>query len=141
MNQQGNDGYPPNRRRAPINDALGAEFLDGEPARGWVRIRYRGDAAFENGSGLIQGGILAAMLDNAMSRALVQNLDNDQIVQTLEMKTTFVAPAPIGHVIGEGQVVRRGRSIVFLEGRLFSEAGDLLATASSTAKIGKRRPD
>ncbi len=98
-----------------------------------------GTPAFDNSSGLIQGGILAAMLDNVMSRAVGQRLDDGQIIQTLEMKTTFIGPAPIGPVIGEGQVVRQGRSIVFLEGRIFSEAGDLLVTSSSTAKLGTRK--
>lgn len=133
------EGHSPTRRRAGINDTLGAVYLDGNAAEGWIRIRYLGIDAFENGSGLIQGGILAAMLDNAMSRAVVQRMDDDQIIQTLEMKTSFVAPAPIGPVIGEGQIVRQGRSIVFLEGRILSEAGDLLVTASSTAKLAKRK--
>jgi uncharacterized protein (TIGR00369 family) len=133
------EGYPASRRRAGINDTLGAEFLEGNAQEGWMRIRYTGTQAFENGSGLIQGGILAAMLDNVMSRALVQRLEDDQIVQTLEMKTTFIGPAPIGPVIGEGQIVRQGRSIIFLEGRIFSEAGDLLVTASSTSKLGRRK--
>ena len=130
---------PTGRRRAAINDTLGADFIDGNPEDGWIRIRYLGTPAFDNSSGLIQGGILAAMLDNVMSRAVAQRLDDGQIIQTLEMKTTFIGPAPIGTVIGEGQVVRQGRSIVFLEGRLFSEAGDLLVTASSTAKLAARK--
>lgn len=130
---------PTKRRRAAINDTLGATFIDGNAEQGWIRIRYVGTEAFDNSSGLIQGGILAAMLDNAMSRAALQRLDDDQIIQTLEMKTTFIGPAPIGPVIGEGQVVRQGRSIVFLEGRIFSEAGDLLVTSSSTAKLGTRK--
>ncbi len=132
-------GNPTGRRRAAINDTLGAEFLDGDAAAGWIRIRYQGVPAFDNSSGQIQGGILAAMLDNVMSRAVGQRLDDGQVIQTLEMKTTFVGPAPIGPVIGEGQIVRHGRSIVFLEGRLFSEAGDLLVTSSSTAKLAARR--
>ena len=133
------EGYSPTRPRAGINDTLGAVYLDGNAAEGWIRIRYMGTPAFDNSSGLIQGGILAAMLDNVMSRAVVQRMEDDQIIQTLEMKTTFIAPAPIGPVIGEGQIVRQGRSIVFLEGRIFNEAGDLLVTSSSTAKLAKRK--
>lgn len=134
-----NDGNPTGRRRAAISDTLGSTFLDSNAEEGWIRVRYVGTPVFDNGSGLIQGGILAAMLDNVMSRAVGQRLDDSRIIQTLEMKTTFVGPAPIGAVIGEGQVVRQGRSIVFLEGRLFSEAGALLVTSSSTAKLAARR--
>lgn len=140
MTSISNEQAPPARKRAAINETLGAEQLEGDPARGWIRIRYEVDGRYDNGSGLVQGGILGAMLDNVMSRALGQRLDVDQIIQTLEMKTTFIGPAPIGRLIGEGQVVRQGRSIIFLEGRLFSEAGDMLVTASSTAKLGKRKP-
>jgi len=46
-----------------------------------------------------------------------------------------LAPAPLTTLIGEGWVVRMGRSIAFLEGRITDTEGKILATASSTAKV------
>ena len=41
-------------------------------------------------------------------------------------------------MIAEGWIERRGRSTCFLEGRLLNAAGDVLAKASSTARLMPR---
>lgn len=54
---------------------------------------------------------------------------------TIELETSFLAPAPIGELVGEGIVVRAGSSVVFAEARMWTR-GDMLvahATASSLA--------
>jgi acyl-coenzyme A thioesterase PaaI-like protein len=40
-----------------------------------------------------------------------------------------------GELIGDGRVVHRGGSIAFLEGTLSNDAGEMVATATSTARI------
>ena len=42
-----------------------------------------------------------------------------------------------GLITGEGTLIRAGKSIAFMEGRLFDEAGTLLATGSATAIVRK----
>jgi len=56
---------------------------------------------------------------------------------TLELKTSFLGRADIGTYIGEGWVRHRGKSILFAEAELRSEAGELVAKASATFKVGK----
>jgi uncharacterized protein (TIGR00369 family) len=85
--------------------------------------------------GTIQGGFLAAMLDDAMGPALFTLLDDGQHAPTLEMKVSFLRPARAGLLIAEGRVVRRGGSVAFLEGTLATEGGDIVATATATARI------
>jgi acyl-CoA thioesterase len=57
---------------------------------------------------------------------------------TLELKVSYFAPVGPGPVIAEGWVERRGRSTCFLEGRLLNAAGEVLAKASSTARMIER---
>jgi len=38
-----------------------------------------------------------------------------------------------GRIIGRGRVIKRGRSVGFIEGELLTEDGTLIATGSSTA--------
>ena len=40
-----------------------------------------------------------------------------------------------GEITGEGTMLRKGRSIAFMEGRLFDPHGNLLTTASATGQI------
>ena len=65
--------------------------------------------------GGIQGGNVAAMLDDAMAFAVGLNLDWGQISPTLELKVSMLAPARPGRLYAVGQVVRRGRSVGFVE--------------------------
>jgi len=120
-----------------INETLGAEQLEVDAERGFFKGRYQGNEALSNGRNIVQGGILSAMMDNAMARAAMAHMGEGRHVTSLEMKTTYLAPAPLEAVIGEGWIVKMGRSIAFLEARLMDEDGNVLATATSTAKVSR----
>jgi uncharacterized protein (TIGR00369 family) len=117
----------------PAAALLGWKALELEPGR--VKVRYTARAEFGNPQGAIQGGFLAAMLDDAMGPALFTTLHSDQFAPTVEMKVNYLRPARPGPIIAEGRVVHRTRSLAFLEGTLATEDGDLIATGSATARI------
>ena len=119
--------------RPPCAELLGWEAISIEPGR--VRVRYTARAEFCNPMGSIQGGFLAAMLDDAMGPALFTLLDDGQLAPTLEMKVSYFRPAQPGAVIAEGRVVHQGKSVAFLEGTLATEDGALIATGTATARI------
>lgn len=54
---------------------------------------------------------------------------------TIESKVSYVQLAKFGVSIGSGRVVARKTSIAFLAGELRNEAGELIATATATARI------
>jgi uncharacterized protein (TIGR00369 family) len=117
----------------PAAALLGWKALTLEP--GYVRVRYTARPEFGNPQGAIQGGFLAAMLDDAMGPALFTTLGAEDFAPTIEMKVNFVRPARPGTLIAEGRVVHQTRSLAFLEGTLATEDGDLIATATATARI------
>ena len=88
-----------------------------------------------NPLGHIQGGFVAAMLDDTMGPALATTYAAGEMGPTLELKVNFVRPVLPGLAIGEGRVVHRGRSVAFVEGVLKSVAGEVLATGSCTSRI------
>jgi len=100
-----------------------------------VRVRFTARPEFANPIGAVQGGFLAAMLDDTLGPALQSTLEPDQFAPTLELKVNFVAPAKPGALIADGRVVARGGSIAFLAGELRTEDGTLIATATATARI------
>ena len=125
----------------PASRHLGLRFLEVERDSGTVRVEFEPKPEFANPRGDIQGGFLAAMLDDALGMALATTLGADESAVTLEMKVSFLRSAELGTLLGEGRVVHRGRSIAFLEGALRSTDGDTLATASMTARVRSARPE
>jgi acyl-coenzyme A thioesterase PaaI-like protein len=75
----------------PAAALLGWKALLLEP--GHVRVRYTARPEFGNPQGAIQGGFLAAMLDDAMGSALFTTLAAVEFAPSIEMKVIFVRPA------------------------------------------------
>lgn len=124
---------------APVTALLGAEAISFDPASEVFRFGFEGKPEFCNMLGVIQGGMVTAMLDTVMSFAALAALGPDFRVPTLEMKTTYLAPARPGRLVGEGWPVRTGKSICFMEGRLLDADGAPIATASGTARVWRVR--
>src|SRR6202012_4478030 len=73
---------------------------------------------FLNPAGDVQGGFLAAMLDDTLGPALVATLGEGQWAPTIDLQVQFLRPAQPGELRGHGRVVRRGRGVAFLGGEL-----------------------
>ena len=119
----------------PCAQLLGWKVLEMEPGRS--RIEFEARPEFVNPGGVVQGGFLAAMLDDTMGPSAVAANGGDAFTPTLEMKASFLRPALPGRLIAEGRVVHMGRSIVFLEGTLAREDGEIVATATATSRLLK----
>lgn len=84
---------------------------------------------------IVQGGFVTAMLDAAMSHAVIicdQEITN---VSSLEIKTSYLAPTRAGKLRVEGWVIKKSYKTAFMEGHVYNEDNELTATASSIAKL------
>jgi uncharacterized protein (TIGR00369 family) len=117
----------------PCAATLGAEII--EVANGESTAAFLATEQFSNPGGVVQGGFLAAMLDDTMGLATVSALPEGQFSTTIEMRVSFVRAARAGRLIGHGRVVHAGRSVVFTEASLTTESGELIATASSSLRV------
>lgn len=130
--------WPPNiqavfKRMAPASRYLGLEILEADKESRTVKVAFNAGPDLCNMWGGIQGGMVAAMLDDVMSLAVGLDLEWGQISPTLELKVSMLNAARPGRIIGTGRVIKRGKSVGFIEGELADEEGRLLATGSSTA--------
>jgi len=119
----------------PAAALLGWQLSWVAPERGEIEVNFDAHVGFANPMGNVQGGFLAAMLDDTLGPALVATLNDGEFAPTLELKVSFLRPAVPGRITGTGRVVHRGGSIAFLAGELTDQRGQLLATATATAKI------
>jgi uncharacterized protein (TIGR00369 family) len=121
-----------NKPAPPAAALLGWELVSEDPEAGTIEIAFHPDARMLNPQGNVQGGFVAAMLDDTMGPALVSMSGGTLMPSTIDLNVSFMRPVKPGRVIGRGRVVKAGRSVVFLEGELFDETGNLLARATSS---------
>src|SRR5688572_33420025 len=95
----------------PAAQLLGFELMEINPEAGTIRVRFHAKPEFANPIGDVQGGFLAAMLDDTMGPALVATLESNQFAPTIELKVNYVQPAKVGPLIGSAHVVAKRRSI------------------------------
>ena len=121
--------------RPPCAELLGWEVVEARPAEGWIRIRFESRPAFLNPAGFVQGGLLSAMLDDTMGPAVFAMSDGALYTVTIAMNVSFLAPAKVGPIFGEGRVIQLGKSTGFVEGELTDEAGVRLARANAAVRL------
>jgi len=85
-----------------------------------------------NPQGSLHGGIIAAVMDISMGHLLRKTIGPGI---TIEMKTQYLRPALKGKAVAEGRFIKKGRSLSFMESRLFGEDGKLAAITTATWKM------
>ena len=88
---------------------------------------------FANPTGAVQGGFIAAMMDEAMSTCCIIASNVTMTAPTLEMKTSYLRRLMPGSASVEAQVLKWGRSAAFLESTCFDPDGNIVAKATATA--------
>ncbi len=121
---------PPN-----IAKTLNLTFFDVDKEKQSLIASFNIGNEFLNPAGFVQGGIVSAMLDDTMGPCLAALLDENQFAPTLSLKVSFIKGANPGKFTGKGRVIKKGKSICYLAAELFDAGGDLVATATATAKI------
>lgn len=121
-----------NRRLPPTGALLGMQVLDLDQDEGTIRISYEAKAEFCNPMGNVQGGFVAAMLDDAAALAVIVKSRARISIPTLEFKVSFLAPARMGALFAEGRCLRLGRTIAFMESTLLDAGGKKLAVMTAT---------
>jgi uncharacterized protein (TIGR00369 family) len=120
----------------PCGKTLGTEIVQVDSERGIIEITFEARAEFLNPAGNVQGGFLAAMLDDTMGPAIMSTLAVGEFAPTLNLNVQFHRPAKAGPLKGVGRVVLRGKEVCQLAGELFQN-DRIVATATATALIRK----
>jgi uncharacterized protein (TIGR00369 family) len=121
--------------RSPAARLIGRKVMRIDEGNGEVWLQFRSQPSFLNRHGFVQGGLLAAMLDPTVGCTAMAFLQAEESIVTLEMKVTYLRPAPSGVLRGLGRVLQHGRSILFVDGELRDPKGITLARASATLRV------
>ena len=119
----------------PAAELLGFKLVEIDPDAGTIEVAFTATEQFLNPAGTVQGGFLAAMLDDTLGPAMVATLGDGEWAPTTDLHVQFLRPVAPGELRGQGRIVRRGRDVAFMAGELHDGDGELVATATATAAI------
>ncbi|WP_419815218.1 PaaI family thioesterase [Glacieibacterium sp.] len=123
-----------NRHVPPTALLLGTRILSVDSAAGRVRMSFQPSEQMINPMGNVQGGFLVAMLDDAAAIAAIVKSGKRIAIPTIELKTSFFAPAKAGMTLyADAVCLKLGKRVAFMEAELRDEAGTLLAKLSTSA--------
>ena len=94
-----------------------------------------------NSFSVTHGGAIMTLLDVTMATA-ARSVQKDMGVVTIEMKTSFMQPAPGdgSRLTAKGRLMHRTATLAFTEATLFDMQGKACAHATGTFKYVKRLP-
>lgn len=120
-----------------ISKMLGMTVTLADSQQGIIDADFLASADFENSIGNIQGGILTAMLDDLMGYALGITLPVTRFAPTANLNVSFLRPAAAGKLRGRGEILKKDAGVYQLAAKLYNDAGELVAAATSKAKEGE----
>ena len=100
-----------------------------------MRVSLEGTRSFCNPGGTIQGGFIAAMLDDTLGPTILVKTGGSHYCATIDLNVSFLAPARPGRFTGVGRIAKMGRTIAFLEGELLDADGECVARATASARV------
>jgi uncharacterized protein (TIGR00369 family) len=117
----------------PVARLIGFEAK--EIADGRAIVTLAAGPQHANPMGTLHGGILCDIGDAAMGMAFASTLAPQESFTTVELKINFFRPVWEANLKAEGRVVRRGRSLGYVECEISDERGQLIAKAASTCLV------
>jgi acyl-CoA thioesterase len=117
----------------PLRDHLGLVLGGEEPGSGSATIEVGPEHL--NPNGVVHGAVLFAMIDTAMGRAAMSVLPHGRFCASVEVQLRFIRPASAGVLHADVSVVKQGRSVLHLDGRVRDDDGRLVATAGGTFAV------
>jgi len=126
---------PDFRTRVKTNDVpvfrlIGFEAK--EITKGGAVVTFVAGPQHANPMGTLHGGILCDVADAAMGIAFASTLAPGESFTTVEFKINFFRPVWNASLTAEAKVVRRGRTLGYLECEVVNAEGQLVAKAAST---------
>lgn len=108
-----------------------------ELSRGYARVRLEVRRDFLTWDNLVQGGVIASLLDQAFGCA-VNTLEN--IYVAVQLNINFLSSVPVGETIqAEARVVHAGKTLAVSDMTVVNSKGKTIARATGTSvSLGTR---
>ena len=85
----------------------------------------------------VQGGMIASAIDEITSISVNIFTKDEFLPSSTDIHITFHRPLFEGKIFGTAKIIKLGRQLVSIEGKLFSSSGKIAATGLHTAILVK----
>jgi uncharacterized protein (TIGR00369 family) len=129
------EGFARHFRSSPLTDPW--EPIYSQRTADAVIIGLKLDKPHTNSRGLIHGGLIATLADNAMGLSCGVKLGDGSRLVTVGLAVDFVGTAQIGQWLAvESEVIKTGGTLCFAQCRLTAD-GVVIARANATFRVVK----
>lgn len=123
-----------NSEMLPFAEVLGIAFTAAAPERVVATLRVREPLCTR--PAVLHGGAIMAFADTLGAAGTMLNLPDGAATTTIESKTNFMAPAPLGTTLtGEAIPLHRGRRTQVWQTRIVAAEGRLIAIVTQTQLV------
>jgi acyl-coenzyme A thioesterase PaaI-like protein len=117
--------FPP-----PVFEAMGGELLELDLKNGSLTARYPILESYSNPYGTMQGGMIAAAVDNTLGPLSVV-IAPPNVTRTLEMKYSKPVRPEMNYIVVQARLVERKDPQLFFAAKVSSPDGHKLATCKA----------
>ncbi|MBP1961715.1 PaaI family thioesterase [Paenibacillus aceris] len=111
---------------------LGCEFVAMKD--GIVTIALEAKSHHLNPIGIVHGGVLSSLLDNAMGIVIMTARPEDKVVTT-NLNVHFVAPLYEGRLTVTAELIHQSRKMITAQGRVMDRDGNLGTMGTGTFRV------
>ena len=127
------EGFAPHFKRSPVTDPW--EPLFSRRGEKSVQLGVWLREAHCNSRGLLHGGVIAALADNAMGLSCVASQQAARSALTVSLNVDYLATAKIGQwLLIDPRVVKTGSTLGFVDA-LIAADGETIARATATFRM------
>ncbi|MFD0697060.1 PaaI family thioesterase [Paenibacillus sp. GCM10027628] len=111
---------------------LGCEFVSMEA--GVVTVALDAKPHHLNLIGIVHGGVLSSLLDNAMGIVIMTARPEEKVVTT-NLNVHFVSPLKEGKLFVTAEIVHQSRKMITTQGRVTDSEGNLGTIGTGTFRV------
>ncbi|UJF35919.1 PaaI family thioesterase [Paenibacillus hexagrammi] len=111
---------------------LGCEFVRLEEEV--VEIALEAKSHHLNMIGIVHGGVLSSLLDNAMGVVVMAARPQDKVVTT-NLNVTFVSPLKEGRLLVTAEIIHQSRKMITAQGRIVDQEGNLGTVGTGSFRV------
>ncbi len=128
-------------QHVPHARALGLTIVDAKPGHSWLSVPYDEKFIGNVETGVIHGGVITTMLDNACGTAVQLALPERMSIATLDLRIDYMKPATPGlALMGHAHCYKVTRNIAFVRGTAYhTDEADPIATCVGTFMLAANR--
>lgn len=119
--------------RAPIAELL--DFHVDVTEDGAALATMEVDERFANPMGTLHGGVIVDLADAAMGCAIASTLGSGESFTTIELKANYFKPVWRDRLEARARIVRRTKSLAYIECDVTGREGSLVARIASTCMV------